>query len=62
MTQQILERTVREWVQGNPARGARSLSRLDATAALSPGQSVEEIIDALVRFAGRMDVAETRAW
>ena len=28
MTQLLLERTVREWVRGNPARGAQALSRL----------------------------------
>ena len=32
MTQELLERTVRDWVRTNPNRGARELGRLAAEA------------------------------
>ena len=60
MTQELLERTAREWVFSNPARGARNLERL--ASAPVEGGSAEEIADALIRLAGRLQVAETRAW
>jgi hypothetical protein len=62
MTQQLLERTVREWVSGNPRRGAATLGRLAGPSPLRAGQSAEEVADALIRLAGRMELAETRAW
>ncbi len=62
MTQQVLERTVREWVAGNPARATRELGRLAGPGVLHAGQSAEEIADALIRLAGRIEIAETRAW
>jgi hypothetical protein len=62
MTQLLIERTVREWVSGNPARGAETLNRLAGTGLFHAGQSAEEVADALIRLAGRMEIAETRAW
>ncbi len=62
MTQALLERTVREWVEVNPTRGARELDRLAPRSMFNAGQSVEEIADALIKLAGRMEIAETRAW
>jgi len=62
MTQQLLERTVREWVSGNPHRGAETLSRLAGPSLLQAGQSAEEVADALIRLAGRMEIADNRAW
>ena len=62
MTQHLLERTVREWVSENPGRGAHALSRLGGPALLHPAQSAAEVADALIRLAGRMEIAETRVW
>ena len=62
MTQQLIERTVREWVHGNPARATRELGRLAGPGVIHAAQSAEEVADALVRLAGRMEIAETRAW
>lgn len=62
MTQQVLERTVREWVDGNPDRATRELGRLAGQGALRAGQTAEEVADALIRLAARIEIAETRAW
>ena len=61
MTQDLLERTVRDWVLGNPRRGARDLTRLAGRPA-SPSRSPEDIAEALIELAGRLQIAETRAW
>jgi len=61
MTQELLERTIRDWVQVNPGRGARELDRL-AGPRLSPGQSAQEIADALIRLAGQKELAQSRVW
>jgi hypothetical protein len=62
MTQELLEQTVRDWVYTNPHRGARDLGRLARGAAAPAAQSVDEIADALIRLAGRMELARARAW
>lgn len=62
MTQDLLERTVRDWVAGNPGRGARELNRLGAPGPLSSAASADELANALIQLAGRMELAETRAW
>ena len=62
MTQQLLERTVREWVSGNPNRGAETLGRLAGRDVLHSAQSAAEVADALIRLAGRMEIADSRVW
>ena len=62
MTQQLIERTVREWVSGNPNRGAETLCRLAGPSVFRAGQTAEEVADALIRLAGLMEIADTRAW
>ena len=61
MKQELIQRTAREWVHDNPSRGARDLTRLGGPG-VHAGQTAEEIADALIRLAGRMELAETRAW
>jgi 1,6-anhydro-N-acetylmuramate kinase len=59
MTQQLIEQTVRDWVGANPARGARTLDRLAArTIFNAANRSTEEITQALIRLAGRIEVAQ----
>ncbi len=62
MTQELIERTVRDWVMVDPARGARELDRLSSSSALRKAQTAEEIAEALIQLAGRMEIAENRAW
>jgi hypothetical protein len=62
MTQLILERTVREWVRGNPGRGAQALSRLAGPSPFHAAQSAEEVAEALIVLAGRMEIADNRVW
>ena len=62
MKHELIERTVREWVLGNPRRGSRELERLAAPAMLHPAQSAEEIAEALIQIAGKLEIAETRVW
>jgi hypothetical protein len=63
MTQQLLERTVREWVDADPRRGARTLDRLAGrTIFQAADRSTGEITEALIRLAGRIDISATRAW
>ena len=62
MTQELLERTVRDWVMGDPARGARELDRLSDRNPFHAAQSAEEVADALIRIAARRHLAETRVW
>ena len=61
MTQELLERTVRDWVMGDPARGARELDRLSESP-FHAAQSAEEVANALIQIAGRRHIAETRIW
>ena len=62
MKHELIERTVRDWVMGNPARGARELERLANVRLFQRADSAEEIADALIQLAGRMEIAESRAW
>jgi len=62
MTQELLERTVHEWVQGNPRRGARALDRLGSTIFQAADRTTEDVAEALIQLAGRMEIAETRVW
>ena len=57
MTQQLIEQTVREWVGANPTRGARTLDRLAArTIFHAANRTTEEITEALIQLAGRIEV------
>jgi hypothetical protein len=62
MKHELIESTVRDWVMGNPARGARELDRLTNSGAFHEAQSAEEIAEALIQIAGRMEIAENRVW
>ena len=63
MTQELLERTVHEWVGANPDRGARTLDRLAGQNLFQAAdKTTEEVTEALIQLAGRMQIAETRAW
>ena len=62
MTQQLLERTAREWVFCNPARGARDLARLAGPDTSGLPHSTDEIADALIELAGRLDIGRNRVW
>ena len=63
MTHQLIERTVREWVGANPKRGARTLDRLAGQTIFdAANRTTDEIADALVQLAGRIEIAESRAW
>ena len=62
MKHELIERTVRDWVISNPARGARELGRLAGIGQLHAAQSAEEIAEALIQLAGRMEIAENRVW
>ena len=62
MTQELLERTVHEWVRANPERGARTLGRLDPGIFHAGQRTTEDVTEALIQMAGRMKIAESRAW
>ena len=62
MTQELIERTVREWVSGDTLRAARDLNRLARRSGARQARSADEIVDGLIRLAGQLDLAETRAW
>ena len=63
MTQELLERTVHDWVRANPDRGARELDRLAGHPLFrAADKTTEEVTEALIQLAGRMKIAETRAW
>jgi hypothetical protein len=62
MTQELIERTVRDWVMDNPARGARELRRLANGSPFHAAQSAREVAEALIQLAGRMEIAESRVW
>ena len=61
MTQELLERTVRDWVSSNPERGARSLGRL-AGEDRNVQQSPQAIADALIELAGKIYLNHNRIW
>lgn len=63
MTQELLERTVHDWVRANPSRGARTLDRLvGSTIFDAANRSTEDVSEALVQIAGRMEIARSRLW
>ena len=62
MTHELIERTAREWVHGNADRLPAVLGRSAFSSALQSAQSAEDVAEALTQLAGRMELAETRAW
>jgi hypothetical protein len=62
MKHELIERTAREWVHGNADRLPIVLGRSPYANILHAGQTADEVADALIRLAGQMDIAETRAW
>lgn len=62
MTQELLERTTREWVSSDTGRAARELERLARTGNLHSARSADDIANALIELAGRLEIAHNRAW
>ena len=62
MKHELIERTAREWVHGNADRLPGVLAGSAFAGVLNSAQSADEIADALIQLAGRLDIAETRAW
>ena len=62
MKHELIERTAREWVRGNAHRLPRALNRSAFAGVLHASQSADEIAEALIQLAGRMEIAETRVW
>ena len=62
MTQELLERTAREWVSSDTGRAVRELERLASNGNLRAAQSVDDIANALIELAGRLEIAHNRAW
>ena len=50
MTQEVIERTVRDWVYSNPARAARDLDRLAKPRFNLDQKSAEEIAAAFIQL------------
>lgn len=62
MKYELIERTAREWLSGNPGRGARAVERCGGPSLFHAGQSSDDIVELLIQIAGKMELAETRAW
>lgn len=62
MTQELLERTTREWVSSDTGRAARELERLARNGNLPSARSADDIANALIELAGRLEIAHNRAW
>ena len=62
MKHELIERTAREWVHGNADRLPAALGRSAFAGVLQSAQSAEDVAEALIQLAGRMEIAETRAW
>ena len=62
MKHDLIERTAREWVHGNADRLPAVLGNSAFAGVLHSAQSAEEVAEALIQLAGRMEIAETRAW
>ena len=63
MTQELLERTVHDWVRANPRRGARALDRLASPTIFdAANRTTDDVAEALIQLAGRMEIAENRLW
>jgi hypothetical protein len=44
------------------SRSARAAEKLDVVHKLRPGHSAEDVVEALIRAAGQIEIAETRVW
>jgi len=62
MSQELIERTAREWVHGNAHRLPSALGHSAFASVLHAAQSAEDVAEALIQLAGQMELAETRAW
>ena len=62
MKHELIERTAREWVHGNADRLPHVLGGSAFAGVLNSAQSAEEVADALIKLAGRLEIAETRVW
>ncbi len=62
MKHELIERTAREWVHGNADRLPAALGKSAFADVLQSAQSAEDVAEALIQLAGRMEIAETRAW
>lgn len=62
MKHELIERTAREWVEGNAHQLPRVLGRTALTDVIQYAQSTDEIAEALIQLAGKMKLAETRLW
>ncbi len=62
MKHELIERTAREWVHGNAHRLPGALAGSAFAGVLGSAQSAEDGANALIQLAGRMELAETRAW
>ena len=62
MKHELIERTAREWVRGNAHRLPRALGHSAFASVLHAAQSADEIAEALIQLAGKMEVAENRCW
>ena len=62
MKHELIERTAREWVHGNADRLPSVLGNSAFAGVLHSAQSAEEVAEALIQLAGRIELAETRAW
>ena len=62
MKHELIERTAREWVHGNADRLPSVLGNSAFAGVLQHAQSAEDVAEALIQLAGKMEIAETRAW
>lgn len=62
MKHELIERTAHEWVQGNADRLPSALAGSAFAGVLQSAQSAEDVAEALIQLAGRMEIAETRTW
>ena len=62
MKHELIERTAREWVRGNAHRLPRALGHSAFGSVLHAAQSAEDVTEALIQLAGKMEVAENRCW
>ena len=62
MKHELIERTAHEWVRGNAHRLPQALGRSPFASVFNSSQTAEEITEALIQIAGKMEIAENRCW